>query len=143
VILTSYGINSTEYKLGEGECKEGRLNARLEKLQRANTIRSMSVLSRDGNNTSFSLIAHADPGGGLPNWAVRSVVNTLVGIEPFRFFHRVFEGANVIAKEGYTTSGENEGKLGLSQMGYAAFWDIPVKWGGGEETAGETNMNNE
>jgi hypothetical protein len=84
----------------------------------------MSVLTRCGNHTEFSLIAHADPGGGLPNWAVRSVVGTLVGIEPFRFFHRVTAGAKRRA-EGLGGNQEVTPRVGISQMGYAGFWEMP------------------
>ena len=84
----------------------------------------MSVLTRCGNHTEFSLIAYSDPGGGLPNWAVRSVVGTLVGIEPFRFFHRVAEGARRKA-EGAGINQDGKVRVGISQMGYAGFWEMP------------------
>ena len=57
----------------------------------------------------------------MPGWAVRSVVGALVGVEPFRFFHRVGMGAGRCGRVK---------TLGMSGMGWKAYWDVG---GGGDE----------
>eukprot|EP00985_Skeletonema_marinoi_P014247 scaffold7199_cov133-Skeletonema_marinoi.AAC.4 len=56
----------------------------------------ISVISKDPNDpdkTIISILAHANPGGGLPQWAMNTAVNGVVQIEPFKLFHKINEGA--------------------------------------------------
>lgn len=56
----------------------------------------ISVISKDPNDpnkTRITIVAHANPGGGLPQWAMNTAVNGVVQIEPFKLFHKINEGA--------------------------------------------------
>mmetsp|Transcript_61253 Transcript_61253/g.72722 ORF Transcript_61253/g.72722 Transcript_61253/m.72722 type:complete len:620 (+) Transcript_61253:169-2028(+) len=105
---------------------------------RAYALRGANVISQakgNKNQTTFQLLAQADPGGGLPAWAVKTAINTLVPIEPFKLMHRIEKGANSVtipdetAGDVQTTFVSNMEGLsgvgirgGLSQLGYACFW---------------------
>lgn len=104
---------------------------------RAYALRGANFIGKgEGEGTTtFSLLAHADPGGDLPQWAMKTAINTLVPIEPFKLFHRIEKGANKVDLDAMNSSGvdatfvSNGGggiqqRLtgGLSQLGYACFW---------------------
>ena len=70
------------------------------------------------------MIAHADPGGGIPQWACKTAINAVAPIEPFKLIHRINENVKRSTKLGRTEMA-SKGKrrpAGLSQMGYACFW---------------------
>lgn len=53
-----------------------------------------SVISKDPkdpNKTRITMLSHANPGGGLPQWAMNTAVNAAVQIEPFKFFYKINE----------------------------------------------------
>ena len=107
-----------------------------------------SVLSRcpeDPSKTRIAIVAHANPGGGLPEWATKTAVNAMAPIEPFKLFHRINERVTYaqpqlkerIEEEAETmTSTRSSRPGGISQLGYACFWpqgggkvesDIPLQ----------------
>ena len=101
------------------------------KVCRAYAIRGANIISRDPddpNKTRFCLLAHADPGGGLPQWACKSAVNAVVPIEPFKLMANI---ENLVKRVGappprssFATAlpGRSSRPAGVSQMGYACFW---------------------
>ena len=74
----------------------------------------------------MAILAHADPGGGIPQWAMKTAVNAVAPIEPFKLFHKI--NTNVCAcannKKEFVNnlSGDRQKPAGLSQLGYACFW---------------------
>jgi len=84
----------------------------------------------DPNKTRFSLLALANPGGGIPNWALKTAVNALAPIEPFKLFAKIEKNVNkVYTEDDKSHTQTNSKKLdkrsrpaGLSQLGYACFW---------------------
>ena len=74
----------------------------------------------------MAILAHANPGGGIPQWAMKTAVNAVAPIEPFKLFHKI--NANVCAltnnkKEFVNKFSDGKRKpAGLSQLGYACFW---------------------
>jgi hypothetical protein len=101
----------------------------------ANSIRGMTVLMPHGpNHTACALLAHADPGRGLPEWGMKAAVGALVSVEPFRYFFRMGEGARQAGEAGIEAV-KKRGKVGLSQLGYAGFWEQEQS-GAGADLAG-------
>jgi len=90
----------------------------------ANSIRGLTLLMPWGpNHTAMALLAHADPGRGIPEWGVKAAVSTLSSCEPFRYFWRLGMNAKEFASGGVMVGGEGRARIGLSQLGYAGFWD--------------------
>jgi len=80
-----------------------------------------------------TIVAHANPGGGLPQWAAKTAVNALAPIEPFKLFHKI--NVNVQRnqpklrerlKEAEMVSTMPPGRSprpgGIAQLGYACYW---------------------
>jgi len=62
------------------------------KFCRALALRGVNYIARDptdATKTQITLIAHANPGGNVPQWAVKTAVNALAPIEPFKLFHKI------------------------------------------------------
>ena len=93
------------------------------------------VISRDPNDpekTTIAILAHANPGGNVPQWASKTAVNALIPIEPFKLFHKINE--NVIRNQPQLRElmaraemvslpgGRSPRPAGIAQMGYACFW---------------------
>ncbi len=88
----------------------------------------------DPNKTRIAILAHANPGGGIPQWAMKTAVNAVAPIEPFKLFHRIdarvcaFSGNNEQKADMVNSFPQNSGRhkkpAGLSQLGYACFWPI-------------------
>jgi hypothetical protein len=122
---------------------------------RARALRGANIISKDpsdpDNKTIFTLIAHADPGGGLPKWACKTAVNAVAPIEPFKLYYNLNQAvqnfsytpppANDDAEDDHGDTRtdfvsahssyphgqeEEEGRSrkpgGCSQLGYACFW---------------------
>lgn len=96
---------------------------------RAYALRGANFIWRDPEDptkTKYAMIAHANPGGNLPNWAMKSAVNTLAPIEPFKLFHKIEKGAQLTRPPpvtSFVSKGNRSSRPGgLSQMGYACFW---------------------
>mmetsp|Transcript_14344 Transcript_14344/g.21189 ORF Transcript_14344/g.21189 Transcript_14344/m.21189 type:complete len:655 (+) Transcript_14344:125-2089(+) len=98
---------------------------------RAFALRGANFIQRDPKNpdkTRFAILAHADPGGGLPEWTVKTAVNAVAPIEPFKLFHNI--NSQIIAagpsppraEMVSSLSGRSARPGGLSQLGYACFW---------------------
>eukprot|EP00521_Asterionellopsis_glacialis_P015729 CAMPEP_0195295964 /NCGR_PEP_ID=MMETSP0707-20130614/18438_1 /TAXON_ID=33640 /ORGANISM="Asterionellopsis glacialis, Strain CCMP134" /LENGTH=538 /DNA_ID=CAMNT_0040357315 /DNA_START=147 /DNA_END=1760 /DNA_ORIENTATION=+ len=100
---------------------------------RAHALRGANFISRDPEDpqkTRFALCAHAAP-GGVPAWAVKTAVNALVPIEPFKLFYKIdkccqnftpstpTQRTEMVAD---TLTGRSSRPAGLSQLGYACFW---------------------
>jgi len=102
------------------------------KVCRAYALRGANYISRDSDDrtkTRFCLLAHADPGGGLPQWACKSAVNAVAPIEPFKLFHNIEECVQRRGDPPPRTGGlaaalpgRSSRPAGVSQMGYACFW---------------------
>ena len=95
------------------------------------------VLSRcpdDPEKTVIYLVAHANPGGGVPQWAVKTAVNALAPIEPFKLFHKINENVQrnrpqlrerLLQAEMVGSNlphGRSPRPAGMAQLGYACFW---------------------
>merc|ERR1711865_1162345 len=111
-----------------------------EKSCRGYALRGINILSKcpeDPSKTKIAIVTHANPGGGLPDWATKTAVNALAPIEPFKLFHGINEKVvhcqphlrkQIIDEEKSGTSSRNvtSGKShrpgGISQLGYACFW---------------------
>jgi hypothetical protein len=95
-----------------------------------------TVLSRcpdDPSKTQITIIAHANPGGGLPQWATKTAVNALAPIEPFKLFHKINENVKrnqaqlrqrLVEAEMVSNMppGRTSRPGGMAQLGYACFW---------------------
>lgn len=102
------------------------------KVCRAFALRGANYISKDPDDetkTRFYLLAHADPGGGLPQWACKSAVNAVAPIEPFKLFQNIEDGvrnkgAPPPRAAGFAAAlpGRSSRPAGVSQMGYACFW---------------------
>jgi len=106
------------------------------------TVSSLSVLSfaviskdpEDPTKTRITLLSHANPGGGLPHWAMNTAVNGAVQIEPFKLFHKINEGVRDYEPPApsqsmsHTTAtvgglpGRSNKPAGIAQLGYVCFW---------------------
>lgn len=119
---------------------------------RAYAIRGANFLSRcpeDPEKTTITIVAHANPGGNVPQWAAKTAVNALAPIEPFKLFHKI--NANVQRSrpqlrqrlqeaEMVSTlpSGRSPRPAGMAQLGYACFWPN----GGGIKEGGTIPFSN-
>ncbi len=86
----------------------------------------------------MAILAHAHAGGGIPAWAMKTAVNAVAPIEPFKLFARIEKrveeycqlnpsqrGAafvNSNSSNHHGPSGQSSRPAGLSQLGYACFW---------------------
>lgn len=122
-------------------CEEPIVSCRSSKILRVifvipDSIVCLLVLSRDPEDpskTRITIIAHANPGGGLPQWAAKTAVNALAPIEPFKLFHKINENVKrhqpelrERLKEAEMVSTMPPGRSprpgGIAQLGYACFW---------------------
>jgi len=104
---------------------------------RGYALRGVNILSRcseDPSKTNIAIVAHANPGKGLPEWATKTAVNALAPIEPFKLFHKInekvihnqpqlkerIEEAKTMST--MSPSGKSSRPGGISQLGYACFW---------------------
>eukprot|EP00984_Skeletonema_dohrnii_P039118 scaffold43137_cov144-Skeletonema_dohrnii-CCMP3373.AAC.1 len=97
-------------------------------------LRGANFISKDPNDpdkTRISILAHANPGGGLPQWAMNTAVNGVVQIEPFKLFHKINEGACNYQHQSSASSqtahvnslpGRSAKPAGIAQLGYTCFW---------------------
>lgn len=113
------------------------------KICRGKTFRGANFISRDPDNpnkTRFALLAHANPGGGIPHWALKTVVSALLPIEPFKLFYKIDNRVNALSdslKEMVDSLPSYSSRpAGLSQMGYACFWPA-----GENDIKGEESVN--
>lgn len=103
-----------------------------DKACRASSLRGANFISRDPNDpnrTRMAILAHADPGGGVPQWAMKTAMNAVAPIEPFKLFHKIdqrvaqFKPSSPREKVDIVNSqGRTMRPAGLSQLGYACFW---------------------
>lgn len=86
----------------------------------------------------MAILAHAHAGGGVPSWAMKTAVNAVAPIEPFKLFARIEKrvieygqlnpsqrGAAFVNSNSSHHHGQSEQSsrpAGLSQLGYACFW---------------------
>ena len=79
------------------------------------------------------MLAHANCGRDIPEWAVRTAVKVLAPIKPFEIVHRINKGVaksmNELERAEQATkhqicqkSGRTSRPAGIAQMGYACFW---------------------
>lgn len=111
---------------------------------RAFALRGANFIGRDPDDpekTRIIIISHANPGEDVPTWAMKTAVNTLAPIEPFKLFNRINDGVSRAKPELERRLEEIEmvsipGKCpkpaGIAQMGYACFWP---EGGGLQESA--------
>ncbi|KAL3802102.1 hypothetical protein HJC23_010858 [Cyclotella cryptica] len=74
---------------------------------RGYALRGANFISKDPddpNKTRITMLAHANPGGGLPQWAMTTAVNAVVQIEPFKLFHNINEGVSKYSEPPSTVS---------------------------------------
>jgi hypothetical protein len=96
-----------------------------------------TVFSRcpdDPEKTLMHIVAHANPGAGVPQWAQKTAVNALAPIEPFKLFHKINENvqrnqpklrerlhqAEMVGSS--LPNGRSARPAGMAQLGYACFW---------------------
>jgi len=126
--------------LNENESKSSTQSTNSNKVCRAYALRGANFLSRDpmdDTKTHIAIVAHADPGGGLPQWACKAAINAVAPIEPFKLFYNIENGVKKhmarLSSSQLTTNNvssftkQSGGKWsekpgGLSQLGYACFW---------------------
>lgn len=102
---------------------------------RASAFRGANIISRHPkyhDKTLLALLSHADPGGNIPRWSLKTCVNTLAPIEPFKLCHKIEKRvqASIAARKKTETvemtssspSTISKRPGGLSQLGYACFW---------------------
>ncbi|KAL3771499.1 hypothetical protein ACHAWO_000620 [Cyclotella atomus] len=104
---------------------------------RGYALRGANFISKDPddpNKTRIALLAHADPGGGLPQWVMTTAVNAVVQIEPFKLFHNINQGVSSYQEPSSSVSashqlatvtslpGRSNKPAGMAQMGYVCFW---------------------
>jgi len=100
-------------------------------------LRGANFISKDPEDptkTRITLLSHANPGGGLPQWAMNTAVNGAVQIEPFKLFHKINEGVRDYEPPApsqsmsHTTAtvgglpGRSNKPAGIAQLGYVCFW---------------------
>jgi hypothetical protein len=80
------------------------------------------------------IVAHANPGAGVPQWASKTAVNALAPIEPFKLFHKINENvkrnqpqlrerlhqAEMVGSN--LPNGRSPRPAGMAQLGYACYW---------------------
>lgn len=89
------------------------------------------------------MLSHANPGGGLPQWAMTTAVNAVVQVEPFKFFHNMNDSIRNYQEPASSlqhsqTQVSNVGNhpersnkpAGIAHLGFTCFWP---KGGGLEE----------
>jgi hypothetical protein len=142
-VIVNQACDHPEFPLDQME-KEG-------KSCRGYALRGANFLSRDPEDpskTRVTIIAHANPGGGLPQWAAKTAVNALAPIEPFKLFHKINENVKrhhpelrkrLEEAEMVSTMppGRSPRPGGIAQLGYACFWPK----GGGNVEAGYMEQN--
>lgn len=93
-------------------------------------LRGANFISKDPddpNKTRIAMLSHANP-GGLPQWAMNSVVNAVAHVEPFRFFHNINDGVcNYYKNESTLLHSQHNPKYsnkpaGIAHLGFACFW---------------------
>jgi len=109
---------------------------------RAYALRGANFISRDptdpDNKTRMAILAHAHAGGGVPAWAMKTAVNAVAPIEPFKLFSRIEKrvedycqlnpsqrgaaSVNSNSSNHHGPSVQSSRPAGLSQLGYACFW---------------------
>jgi len=103
------------------------------KVCRAQALRGANFIMKhpdDPNKTKFALVAHANPGGDIPQWACKTAVNAIAPIEPYKLFHKINDNVRRAIPQLQVERAEMVGSAsgrsckpgGLSQMGYACFW---------------------
>jgi hypothetical protein len=83
----------------------------------------------------MAILAHANPGGGIPQWAMKTAVNAVAPIEPFKLFSRIDEKVCAFRNSISNIDDQQKANMvnsvpgrqvqrpaGLSQLGYACFW---------------------
>jgi hypothetical protein len=117
---------------------------------RGYALRGANFISRDpsdpNNKTCITMVSHANPGGGLPQWAMNTAINAVVQVEPFKFFHRMNESicnyqeptsssslssssSSVALSQGHSMT-KNVGiqserstkPAGIAHLGFTCFW---------------------
>jgi len=144
-----------DYDGDEDEEERNRIKKMIdERSPKAFALRGANYISRhpdDPEKTRVCLITHAHPGSDVPQWALRTSVNSLGPIEPFKLFHKINHNVGKHREElqkrclmlrrvdetemvsssaadgsGSAVGGDRGGMTrrpaGLSQMGYACFW---------------------
>lgn len=110
---------------------------------RARALRGANLISPHPDDplkkTCFTFLALADPGGGLPPWAMKAAVNAVAPIEPFKLYYKLRTALKSYkptrtqtelllstSKEDDVAStsatGRSSKPAGLAQLGYACFW---------------------
>ena len=108
------------------------------KTPRAYALRGANWIGRhptDPEKTQVTLLAHANPGHDVPQWAMKTAIKSLVPIEPFKLFYKINVAVNSCREElaqkvrsldqaemVSTPSGMTRRPAGLAQLGYACFW---------------------
>ena len=101
----------------------------------AYALRGANFIEKDPQNpekTRITIISHASPGRDVPGWAMKTAVNALAPIEPFKLFNKINEGVKralptlqqpLEATEMVSVSaGRSNRPAGMAQLGYACFW---------------------
>lgn len=114
------------------------------KLCDAYALRGANFISRDidqPDKTQIAMLAHADPGGDIPQWAAKTAINTVAPIEPFKLMHKInanvqeskeqlqkrvtdFQLVNRDDQNGIMNKKRRPG--GIAQMGYGCFWPCDI-----------------
>jgi hypothetical protein len=128
-----------------GVMKEGQGSA-----CRGFALRGANFISKDpddpNHKTRITMLSHANPGGGLPQWAMNTAVNGVVQVEPFKFFHNINESIcnyqeTAKAQSKMSTVGSSKGRskkpAGIAHLGFTCFWPN----GGGLREGGNTYTN--
>jgi len=103
---------------------------------RAYALRGATFISPDPddpyNKTRFAMIAHAAPGGGLPQWMTKTGMNAVAPSEPFRLFHQInqclakakpkLERIKLEHAKHVAIPGHSNQPVGFASIGFAAFW---------------------
>jgi len=98
---------------------------------RAYSLRGANFLSKDPTDpdkTRMAILAHADPGGGIPQWAMKTAMNAVAPIEPFKLFYKIdervakFKSSSPRHRPDFASQGRTQRPAGLSQLGYCCFW---------------------
>jgi hypothetical protein len=131
---------------------------------RGYALRGANFISRDpsdpNNKTCITMVSHANPGGGLPQWAMNTAINAVVQVEPFKFFHRMNESIcnyqepdlssssssaalsqsySMTKNVGIRSSERSTKPAGIAHLGFTCFW--PNGGGLKEEESGELRRN--
>jgi molybdopterin converting factor small subunit len=134
---------------------------------RGYALRGANFISRDpsdpNNKTCITMVSHANPGGGLPQWAMNTAINAVVQVEPFKFFHKMNESIcnyqepdlssssaaaaaalsqsySMTKNVGIRSSERSTKPAGIAHLGFTCFWP----YGGGlkeEEESGVLRRN--